>query len=136
MVVKRALKRHLIDAVFFDSKAEQLGKLQLETVCFFERNAKETFKGRGINAGAVRGLEQVVQHPLARRETERQRGRKLTFGDSFTVCFDRKRVDLELVFKQGGCRTAEAQKVIPRHGGIARVFVGGEGPDGAADIAL
>ena len=85
---------------------------------------------------AVCRPEQVVDHSLAQREAEGQRGRQLLFCNSVTVFLHGKGVDFELIFQQSGCRAAEAEEVIAGHGGVSGVGLAGKSPDGAAGVSL
>lgn len=136
MVIERALQGHTVNPILLRNKAQQFGESQLKAVSFFQRHAEETFKVSVADLCAVCGPKEVIHHALAQGKAEGEGGGKQSPVNAAAVFLGGKGVDLELVPQKGGGGTAEAEEIIPGHGGIPGGLFLGEGPDGIAGTAV
>lgn len=136
MVEKRPLQGHLPDAVLLRHKAQQPGGPQLQAVHPPQRDAEKPLKVPLVYPGAVGSPEEIVHHPLAEGKPQGQGGGKHPALHPSAILLDGKGVDLELLPQQGGGGAAEAQEVVPGHGGVPSPRPAREGPDGGTGIPL
>ena len=88
-----------MNAIACLNEPQKPGKEQFKAVVFSKWNPEEAFKIPFIDPSGVGGPEKPVNHSLPQGKANSQAGGKHFFGDSITVFFYGKGVDLKLIFQ-------------------------------------
>ena len=95
MIIEGALRRHFINIIGLFDKTKSFGKLQLRTIHFFQRNAKEFLEVGASDPCGIGCPEKPVYHALTLCKSECQGCGRFFFIYAVEIAVDVESVDFK-----------------------------------------